>query len=476
MEHARGIRICYGADLAGDRLVAVRCVRTRKGPRCETVFDGDPAGALPVLAADLERRDVLLAACMPAQESFARWLHTPLNSEAKALRVLPSMLDIQLPFPLETCEHRAAHVRRAENRAVDILAVAARREDIRNRLEAFSRSGLDPESLDHEGLALWTQSLRETPLERGAPRIVAYVGNDHSTLAIGHGPETGFTGAHSMRLGIAGLFESRDPDEPCRQFAQRARQVARAQLPGILEHNPIQWLWCGPGAADPAKRARLEEHLRELGPLTFRAHDEPAAFLARALAVRALLRDSFACNLRGGSLAHPKAALRAARLHKRAIASLAAAGLILVAAAVAWHVVLRAGDSRLQTQLTATAQRVANLPRVPKGQEVLVVQRAIEEQAPLDEPFRTAFDAPAAALLADLTREAARLGVRLESLSVRPDSAALRGSASDWNHGDALAGVLRNAGLAADVQREDAGADERVHFSIKAARAGGGKS
>ena len=42
-------------------------------------------------------------AAMPAGRSFSRWLTAPYARPAKARRVFPSLLDIQLPFPLEGC-------------------------------------------------------------------------------------------------------------------------------------------------------------------------------------------------------------------------------------------------------------------------------------------------------------------------------------------------------------------------------------
>ena len=471
----RGIRTAYGADLSGGHLVVVRCVQARHKPRCETVFEGavEP-GAAPAALAKLDtewtRPDVILAGSVSAQDSFVRWIHTPLNAPAKAIRVLPSLLDVQIPFPLETCEHAVVSLRRAGNGAVDLLAVAARREDLQRRLAAYADAGLDPEVLDQEGLALWTQSLRELPLERDMARIVAYVGAESSTLVLGQGPDQSFTGAHGVRLGAKQLFDPRNGEDAARQFALRAQQVARAQIPGRLAAGALQWLWAGPGAGDPALLRPLEEAMQTLGPPRFHAHGQPTTFLARSLAFRALGEEPLLCNLRGSRLTHRKTVLRAQADTHRAIAWLGAASIALCLAGAAWHGVLQGRDRAAQSALTRMAQAATGLSNIPRGQELLVTRRALDEQRELFAPFKAAFEPTLAGLLARILEQCSQVGVSLEAVSLRPDGATLQGAAKDWNHCDMLSGLLQEAGFATEVQREDAGADERVHFSIKASR------
>ncbi len=56
----------------------------------------------------------------------------------------------------------------------------------------------------------------------------------------------------------------------------------------------------------------------------------------------------------------------------------------------------------------------------------------------------------------------------IEYLSLKKDAVSIRGAAVEWSQGELLAALLRDRGFTADIQRQDAGADERVHFTIKA--------
>ena len=86
-------------------------------------------------------------------------------SRAKAEKVFPSLLDIQLPFPLEDCLYQFVEFRRTSEGMVSALVCAARREAIQACLDRYQAQGADPMLLDHEGLALWTQSLVEWPVD-----------------------------------------------------------------------------------------------------------------------------------------------------------------------------------------------------------------------------------------------------------------------------------------------------------------------
>ncbi|MCX6997673.1 MAG: hypothetical protein NTV49_11445 [Kiritimatiellaeota bacterium] len=99
--------------------------------------------------------------------------------------MLPSLLDVQLPFPLETCLYQFPVVRADAAGRIRALAVAARRTEIAAQLDRCRALDLDPVVLDHEGLALWTQSLVEIPLAPPALRVVAYLGAFRTALAVG---------------------------------------------------------------------------------------------------------------------------------------------------------------------------------------------------------------------------------------------------------------------------------------------------
>ena len=293
-------RAAYGADLGRQRLVLVRAER---GGGLTTLWNG-PAEAAQLKAAGLEIATAgaagraLLAAALPATEAFARWIETPLVAADKALKVLPALLDVQLPFPLETCLYDFSKLRAGAAQNFRALACAARRTDIEARLAQVGALGLEPALLTHEGLALWRQAQAEIPLAPATLRVVAYLGDGRTTLAVGSGAQGGeLISLHGIRLGADELAP---PDAPAvRQWTGRVSQLLRA-LPAGTAGEAVQWLWCGPGA----ELARpLEAALAQGDRVRFKTLSEPALFLARALALAALAGESDG-QLRNGDLTH----------------------------------------------------------------------------------------------------------------------------------------------------------------------------
>ena len=461
-------RVAYGADLGRNHLVLVRAERNGSDTTLwQDVTTADKARLKSItsgIAADVTSGRAQFAAAMPAADSSARWLETPLTTPEKALKVLPSLLDVQLPFPLETCLFAITALQPDATGHYRALACAARRNEVEARLEQHRALGLDPVVLQHEGLALWQEAAREIPLAPKTMRVVAYVGDNRTALAVsrgGHRDE--IVSLHGIRLGADELAA---PEPPAvRQWAGRITQILRA-LPSTDSAEPIQWLWCGMGAA---LSAILESALATDARVRFKTLPEPATFLARALA-HAALAGSPAGNLRTGELAHASILAHRERIRRHATLNLLLAGLALMGCSLGWQAWLAHQDTLVQRQMLATAQHLTGAANIPYGQEVATVQRVLKQQTLELQPFLDAFRPSAAHDLAEVLAAARTAHVTLDALSYSGKSLILHGATDDWNHCDPLAARLRALGYAVELSREEAGVDELVRFTLKGAR------
>lgn len=466
-------RVAYGLDLGGGRAVVVR-VGARRADPGEIVWDGLAEGpewaAFAARAtAEVAAGRATTAAAVRAHEAVVRWVAAPFSSVRKARKVFASLLDIQLPFPLESCAYEFLDVRRAgtETRA---LAVAARREHVNAHLEKLRGLGWDPVVLDAEALALWTQSVQELPIETQAVRVVAYLGEEHSVLVEGEG--LAWRAAHAWRKGRRDV----GGDAEAAEWAERARRVLRWPLGGGDlsatrgggAAGTRQWVWTGPGSADATCRQRLERALALGSEVVFLEHREPHAFLARALAGRARRAGPLRCNLRSGDLAHPEAVRAAWAAERRLAWAYVGLGLLLGAQGWTWTAELRRREARAQAALTQLAQELTGSARVPRGQEVFVARRAWEQRRSQEAAFAEALSPSLTATLATVLDAARAAGVQCESLSLKRGSLQIVGSGSSWEVGERLAEALRRTGFEVDLKTEEALAEERVRFTLRA--------
>jgi len=433
---------CYGIDLQGEKAVIVRGERRHGRATFATVSPRDP------LFAEAIRARVPCVACLTARESLTRWLEAPFSSSRKAGRVFPTLLDIQLPFALEDCVYSFLSAR-GPRHVTRALAVAARLEDVHKKLEALAALGIDPMALDHEGLALWTQSLREAPVEPGEEnglRMIVHLRGEPSTLVVGRGGE--FLGAHPVRPGDAG-------------------QIRRFLKPHGAPSGRTRWFWVGAGAQDARKVSDLHALLSREWPGPSAVPADPETFLARALAERALLAGPLRCNLRCGSLTHAATMARAKRRWASAAALFLAAGFILCGCGVAASVAARQREAAVDRAFRSLADSLAGFPVNAKGSAAIQkVGDKVHKKMENLKPFLNVFDPSLTVTLAALADSAKRNSLRLDRVSLGRDKVQVTGVARSWTGGDDLLAELQRWGYSAALDRKDAGADGKVPFSI----------
>jgi len=210
-------RTCYGVDDASG--CVVRAERNGRRVNYEVM-----SPSLSVTAKSTEE-GAAVAAAMPVGVGIAAWVAAPFASISKAQKVFPTLLDIQLPFPLEDClssfsepirlspgdtmpmlpraipgEQKEEPAGRT-NPCVASLAVAARTTDVERRLAELDGMGVDPHALDYEGVALWTQALREQDVVSAADtamNVVMFLRSAGAVMVIGRGEH--FCSAHRIRI------------------------------------------------------------------------------------------------------------------------------------------------------------------------------------------------------------------------------------------------------------------------------------
>lgn len=435
-------RTCCGVDLADGGPIAVRATRTRTGVACTRIDPGDPS-----LRGASGGTGLVVAGCLSERESFSRWLDTPFRSARKAVQVLPSILDIQLPFPLEDCAYLFLPGGIAEDGKTMALAVAARSAGVRKKLDAYMQLGMDPVALDQEGIALWTQSILEIPPDGETTRVVVSLSGNYATVALGTG--MAFRGSHSVRQG-----------------ADHIGRILRTKLGSLTQS--LEWAWTGPSAT-PENIGSLFQVLRESWPGKSLVHKDPATFLARAIATRALSAGPFRCNLRIGALEHPVLAARRRTHHVNTALAALFAGLILAAASVASTAMANRRLKNAEDAFSSQVDKLAGYHVDGKGERALAkVRKAQKERLKVNRPFDAAFEPSLVGTLDAILQIGKENSLAYETLVLGKekdrDIVSISGTCATWNQCEKLSQRLKDLGYSVRPDRKESSG--RIYFTI----------
>ena len=443
----------WGLDLQAGGGIAVLADRSGR-----VIARAAPASS--ARAEDAGARDPV-SACLASEESLLLWISAPIASVQKAVRVFPSLLDIQLPFPIESCVARFLAIGKTPEGTTRALAVAARTETVKRRIEACRAAGWDPLIMDHEGIALWARGLAEYPDVRpGRVRVIACLNPDRVVLVFG---KSEILGVHVIR---------RQPGDPDASDAGAlAGRIRRALQPELEENAAVQWLWCGPRAGDGVFTGALHAALAGYWPGECATLPDPAAFLARALAARLARPGALAINFRAGELAHPAIARHVARRRRGALILLLAAGAALLGINVLWRSAAAAMVKRESRAVAALAAGLAPGARIPPGMEVREALKAVERSAGETAAFRGAIEhslLPDLAAIAGAAREQRAI---IGSLTLKSGRIEISGAAPGWPACERLAGAVNALGFTARLERKGAEPDGRMRFALEGDRA-----
>jgi len=450
-KNSMALSTAFGIELDGDAPQIVR------GERRMGRFEWSPANRDDSrIAAVLRAGSTPVGGHLTPRGSFTHWLDVPYASAHKAAQVLPTLLDIQLPFPLEQCLFTFPLLRREKDGRTRALAVAARRTEIEGRVRAYRAAEFETTHLDNEGLALWSQALLEEPPEPGDDgrlRVIAHLARNRWTIVLGRGRE--FLGSHAVAP----------------QDRGRVQRLLHAHAGGAA--TEAVWIWSGAAATDTAVVRALHNELAARYPGPSRILDRPESVLARSLARRLVMHDPLACNLLTGPLLHPWLQARRQKKARRPVLLCGLAGAALCLAVFAADTVLAHREAALDRKFQSLADSLAGYRVTAKGRDaVRAVRQALREPARIENPFIQAFSPSHVKELLRIARIARTNRLTIATLELGPGSPKITGTSRDWDAPQALQAALAQDERRLSLHRREDLRHDRIEFSLTPQRPG----
>ncbi len=438
-------KVCYGVDLCSTEPIVV--LAAKKHGRI--VWDKVELNSTTLAKAVGDQ--AVTATCVSARDSLTRRLEAPFSSRKKTLRVLPTLLDIQLPFSIEDCQYEFLDYRKTDSGTMEALAVAATKDNISSKIVSIKEAGFDPEIIDIEGLAAWSQILHETASESSAAdeqmRVVLILEGDLSSLTIGRGQS--FLNSYGLRA----------------YDTKRVLRLVKAYQ--AAQDEKVLWFLAGTGAEEIDLVSQWKNELSKHSYQDVDIVKDPSLFLARALAIRTLSAEPLRCNLRGGELTHSRIAEHSHGMQIKFALLLLVTGILLSAGNVFMQRDISARQTSVNKRVKASVDSLAGYHVTAMGAHALsVVKNSIAARKSDLKPFLQAFEPSLLKIIADIADVAKRNDLRLETISLNYDKVSVSGSSAEFEASEEIAAVLVRAGYTVSNKRGSAIADERIPFTI----------
>ena len=130
----------------------------------------------------------------------------------------------------------------------------------------------------------------------------------------------------------------------------------------------------------------------------------------------------------------------------------------------------RSTEDALDADIDALARHVSGLPSMQKGQELLLVGRALQDRADTDRQVHSLLAGEAWLRLGELLDWARTRGVHWTEVGLDGDSITLVGRALAWDTAEALEKKVAEWGFDAELKRQDPGEGNLVPFTVRGVR------
>lgn len=436
-------RTVYGIDVRDQQ---VRAVKSR---RRGTKIVHTPVQPNEIRQRSSGAKDVF-AVALHCRESFVRQLNAPITNRRKAKRILPTLLDLKLPFPIEDCLYRFP-VLVASKTGISALAVGVRVQEFDRKIQETTSSLVEPDILDHEALALWSQSFLEAPVQSGEGiRILCHIGKRSAALLIGQ--QNGrLVAAHGIR----------------NLEAKEINRIVASQLDPAA--HDFEWIWSGE-ISDGSDTLQKVEHAWTENSGTFHVQkiDNPEFFLPRALATRALRAQPLSCNFRTGKYASKKMWQHEKRILRGGCGLLLLASALLLASGIGME---RAAQQRLQqhqANLQTSINRLAGFPIAARGIHARKIVEDLVKQRDHDlRPLQQFLAQDQARLLQELMVAAEKQHIHLEQIRLTETESMLSGTGPHWKSAEPLRQLLQAHARPVEIERFPATSEQRIPFRLK---------
>jgi len=390
----------------------------------------------------------IVTASLSAEESYLIPLELPIKNKAKATRILPGLLDLQLPYSIDDTSYCFTEFRH-QSGETSSCALGARDVEISKALEALELQGIEVEALDHELFACWQYFTQRE--NNKAPKILVLVEDNHIQLIAGKNQQPSLS-AHIVL----------DPANIDQNF-RALRRTLKSSIEKLNSEDTSLSVYLD---ENHPYKAEIQQSLDRL-TVKHTLRSGVLYFISSALAQRALVAQEDSFSLLPASRRPASIDKKIARSSIGAAMAVGFSGLFLCAISVAWSYVVSAEDQALQHKLITKAQAMSGYDKIYKGKELRMVQQSLSEAVKKQSPFTQLFEASLLEPLSSILQRCKDTDSKLKKVKLSNKHLEINSLSKGLQGAEALKELAIDLGYNASIKNQEESRDGLKVYQIK---------
>ncbi len=412
-----------------------------------------PISNLDLLKKASQQPDAAIAFVLPASETLVLNVNVPLSSKKKALQVLPSMLDVQLPFPLEHCIFKVIHLEKMPDDTYRFTVVVAKRSIIEKYLKWFHNKGIELQAMYSE-VAL-SLSIAQEIYPKGEKSVI--INLEEASISLVVVEEDTVKASYAFKLN--NTISERD-------LNQWIKRIAKAENLASQCYNFVL-------IGKETKSKLANEILSKLAldqKVNITTH--PAAEFAITHAACSLSSSSKhnTLNFLEDEYESEKVRTLKNKMASRRLLIIASAALFLILINF-FHIGLcHLKQKEIDTEIASLTQKILPETSLPKGMELFEINRKMQQHLEKTITLQEIVENYVLSVFSKVTTNLIRKNILISNLSINDQQILVTGSTANWKDCEELANLFKDQGYTVALEKKPVSTFNTQQFIMKLER------
>jgi type II secretory pathway component PulL len=399
----------------------------------------------------LREENAIVSSALPIKDTLLLNFNIPLSSKKKALQVLPSMLDVQLPFPLEDCLYKVVSSRKLMDNTLSFTTIIVRRKIMERHLAFLQENGVVVDHLDSEATVLFEEGSLVFPKSK---KIVV-INMERESISVIISEEQAIKSAYTLKV------ERDKKNEELDLWLKRITKIEN------LNSQHFDMVITGKDASSILAGEIARKLSSSISPEVSIMPDSEFAF-TETIAKRLITPKKYTLNFLEDEYEPKRAKECKMRLMRMRSLFLLAVSVALIFINSLHYIFWYLKKSNLEQAIASLSQKIMPETRLPKGMEIFEINRKMLQHSEEIQPLVGIVANQTFSTFSSLLANIAKKNLIISNLTINDKQIVISGNSTVWQDCEELANWLKTKGFTVTLEKKSFSTFNTTQFAIKA--------